>query len=1050
MVLAGALTGCSDGPSKIDPRSQGARLSANGLAATDAGTGLAGADAGGLTDADASADSAETRLAGSSTSLPSDFGSAVAVSGDLLVSTSPYATVGGGAYAGLADVFRRDASTGQWTAQKELIPLDSAAYGEFGLTVTADGDTVAVGAPSADVGGVFQQGAVYVFARHQGGTDQWGQVVKLADAGVGFRGHFGASVAVRGDLLAVGATMPPYGGKVMIFQRDRGGPNAWGKVATLLERDASGGGINEAFGSAVAIDGDLILVGANMADVSYYNENDGAAYLFSRDAVDRDRWTYVARLAAAEALACTGGATLADLASNPTALADAQRCARESSLSPNDALGGAVALAGDTAVVGALCAEGGNSGGAPFYCAGAAYVFRRDPTTSQWRQEAKLVANNAGAFSYFGGSVALAGNRLLVGAQGASVDGKFGQGQAFIFQRDPASATWSTSLTLTASDGLGNDGFGTSVALSETTTTVGAPRQLGGRGAVYLYETPAPPPPTPPPCQPLVAATDTLQDGSSVTSATGLVLGAPTGAISQPAPLYIRDVPAPAESLWDGAAVVGTFFEVGVSGCSVGVPSTHPLILSLPVPEGVHTDRLAVAVLVPGSALFGPASSGRFWDVAPGAYDEEHRLYQIALGGLLSEGITFVLVEDPNLASSTSSASPAPSGSAAIARRAGASAAPTPWFWNGGVSTNDYNAAVPVLQTGFTNAYNVYQANGFPLPSFGYLGVHVVLRPWNGFPCDYESGGYNPFTLNIVVCLGPNQYPLDRLIAHELFHAIQKAYGWGLFSYWVVEATAELAAGTVVNAGASPAQVHRDDLGLIPFRPIDVSLLGEGGLSSALVDYQAQDFWAHLLLRSKDVPTRNFPLGKLGSFFQIGYTTSAVATRLLPTQPNQDFQPLGDEFWAWAKNQVMEKDVTFDGKLQAPCQIERPVFDQNNLHVFHYPSDSSIPGSLDYLQAQVVQIFFASDAAHVTVRAPNGSHDFVYKVYLEGETDSQGTPRCETTLFNEAILDGERTFDSIAAGKTVDVVVANKGYASPSVAPLDYVVEVVNAVDPQP
>jgi hypothetical protein len=415
---------------------------------------------------------------------------------------------------------------------------------------------------------------------------------------------------------------------------------------------------------------------------------------------------------------------------------------------------------------------------------------------------------------------------------------------------------------------------------------------------------------------------------------------------------------------------------------------------------------------------------------------------------LLREGVTFVLVEDPNLASSASPASPATSASPGIARRAAASAAPTPTFWNSGVSTSDYNAAVPVLQTGFTNAYNVYQANAFPLPSLGIFGVHVFLRPWTGFPCDYESGGYNPITLNIVVCLGPNQYPLDRLIAHELFHAIQNAYGWGLFSYWVTEATADLAAGTVVNAGASPAPVHRDDLNEL--RPIDVSLLGEGGLFSALVDYQAQDFWAHLLLRSKDVPTRNFSLGKLGSFFQIGYTTSAVATRLLPTQPNQDFQPLGDEFWAWAKNQVMEKDVTFDGNLQQPCQIERRVFDQNNLHVFHYPTDSSIPGSLDYLQAQVVQIFFVSDASHVTVRAPNGSNDFVYKVYLEGETDSQGTPRCESTLFNEAILDGERTFDSIAAGKTVYVVVANKGYASPSAAPLGYVVEVVNAVDPQP
>ena len=469
-----------------------------------------------------------------------DFGTAVAVSGDLLVSTAPRSTIGGSVYAGAAQVYLRDPTSNQWLAQKQLVPHDSAANDAFGLTTSADGETVAVGAPNAQVDSVFQQGAVYLFERNRGGADQWGEVVKLTDSSVGFEGHFGASVALSGDLLVVGATMPPYGGKVMIFERDRGGPDAWGSVATILDSDIGDGGLNEAFGSAVTIDGDLLLIGASMADVSYYNENDGAAYLFTRDAVDRDRWSFVARLAAAEALACTGGATLADLARNyPDGLAAAQQCARDYSRSDNDAFGGAVALKGDVAAVGAHCAEGGDSSATPIYCAGAVYVFRRDPATSQWTQEAKLASSPTGAFSYFGGSLALASDLLLIGAHGASVDGKLAQGQAHVFQRDAVSGSWLDTQTLTASDGLSNDGFATSVTLSGLTMIAGAPGQQGGGGAVYLYQAPAPAPPAPPPCPPLVSATDTLQDGTTLTSSTGLVLAASRGTLNAPAPLYI-------------------------------------------------------------------------------------------------------------------------------------------------------------------------------------------------------------------------------------------------------------------------------------------------------------------------------------------------------------------------------------------------------------------------------------------------------------------------------------------------------------------------------
>ncbi|KPK47352.1 MAG: hypothetical protein AMS22_16695, partial [Thiotrichales bacterium SG8_50] len=77
--------------------------------------------------------------------------------------------------------------------------------------------------------------------------------------------------------------------------------------------------------------------------------------------------------------------------------------------SANDFFAFSVALAGDTAVIGAQGDDdnGGNSG--------AAYVF--DRTGSGWSQQAKLTAEDGAAGDQFGGSVALSGGMALIGAR---------------------------------------------------------------------------------------------------------------------------------------------------------------------------------------------------------------------------------------------------------------------------------------------------------------------------------------------------------------------------------------------------------------------------------------------------------------------------------------------------------------------------------------------------------------------------------------------------------------------------------------------------------
>jgi hypothetical protein len=170
-------------------------------------------------------------------------GQAVAVSGDMLVATTPYASANG-APSGAAYLFLRDPATGAWIERKKLTPLDGAAYDKFGASVAVVGDVIAIGAPSADIAGVQEQGAVYVFERNAGGSDNWGQVAKLTDS-VGGSANLGAAVALSGDVLAVGVPKADHDqGRVLLFERDLGGAGAWGKAATIMFADvgSNGGG----------------------------------------------------------------------------------------------------------------------------------------------------------------------------------------------------------------------------------------------------------------------------------------------------------------------------------------------------------------------------------------------------------------------------------------------------------------------------------------------------------------------------------------------------------------------------------------------------------------------------------------------------------------------------------------------------------------------------------------------------------------------------------------------------------------------------------------
>jgi hypothetical protein len=152
----------------------------------------------------------------------------------------------------------------QWTAS-EVAKLNASVpktQAEFGVSVAAEGDTVVVGAMREDsANGNNEVGAVYVFERDAGEPDAWGEVAVVAPSDPLQANRFGAAVGLDGDTLVVGdfAWDPQLIGAAHVFERDAGGPGAWGQVAMLLASDGANG---DHLGASVGISGDTIVASA--------------------------------------------------------------------------------------------------------------------------------------------------------------------------------------------------------------------------------------------------------------------------------------------------------------------------------------------------------------------------------------------------------------------------------------------------------------------------------------------------------------------------------------------------------------------------------------------------------------------------------------------------------------------------------------------------------------------------------------------------------------------------------------------------------------------
>ena len=199
------------------------------------------------------------------------------------------------------------------------------------------------------------------------------------------------------------------------------------------KRTASDGAAADRFGRSVSISGDYAVIGA------YYNDDDdgnrsGSAYIFERDGAGN--WNEVQKLTPSD------GAEF-------------------------DYFGNSVSISGNYAVIGAY---GDDDNGAN---SGSAYVFERSGSAGNWSEVEKLTASDGAASDRFGYAVSISGNTVVIGADSDDDDNGGNSGSAYVFERGGA-GNWSETQKLTASDGAGFDFFGISVSISGNTVVIGA------------------------------------------------------------------------------------------------------------------------------------------------------------------------------------------------------------------------------------------------------------------------------------------------------------------------------------------------------------------------------------------------------------------------------------------------------------------------------------------------------------------------------------------------------------------------------------------------
>jgi hypothetical protein len=361
----------------------------------------------------------------------------VALDGNTLAVGEPLYDPSGFGPEGAVQIFYRQAD-GSWQFVKRIQSAFAPLWDYFGTSVDLDGDTLIVGNRAAQ-GTNIDEGA-YIFARNEGGADNWGQVKELFPSDPNTLG-FGNAVDINGDWAFVGCQRGEFltpTGRVFIYYRNQGGANNWGQIQRILAPVPEG---YDSFGTSLAVspNGEFLLIGAPGTGDPISR---GAAHLYAAEA---GVFVHVAE----------------PPPPNPTL----------------ESFGATVAISGTAFAVGASAdSDDPDFTGAVYlydysrtFTPGLGFVY--DVSAPQ-----EIRPPEETAYKTFGHSLGLNTSYLCIGHDQAKIGVAYQPEPFFFYQRDPGNQQWILSRIMYDPQTTSASEFGSSFSLTDTHLAAAAPR----------------------------------------------------------------------------------------------------------------------------------------------------------------------------------------------------------------------------------------------------------------------------------------------------------------------------------------------------------------------------------------------------------------------------------------------------------------------------------------------------------------------------------------------------------------------------------------------
>ncbi len=370
------------------------------------------------------------------------------------------------------------------SAANDSTYLPGDSIGMFSLAV--DGNYMVIGAPMNDMGATLNVGAAYVYQKTNG---VWTFMTKLVPGTRTAAAWFGNAVAISGDIIVVGEpNITTATGRIYAFHRVGAAWNAYASnpIAPPVPQT------NSSFGDRLSLSGTTLAVGAALYDVAG-RANEGEVYVYTyapstwtlRKTFNRPVTLASGLFGSSIALdgtrlavgskglgAAVPGRAWVFTGSGATWDAGVELVRTDGSSANGDAYGQGIGISGTTAAVSRK---------------DAVHVYLFDGV-STWNHQAKLTKPSIGTAAWYGYTLAMKGDKIVVGAGDEIHTDTTTDGAAYVYTR--MGSSWLEGSKLYASDTTKNNNFSYGLAISDDETFAAAPyTDTGNEPGVYVFGT---------------------------------------------------------------------------------------------------------------------------------------------------------------------------------------------------------------------------------------------------------------------------------------------------------------------------------------------------------------------------------------------------------------------------------------------------------------------------------------------------------------------------------------------------------------------------------